>query len=196
MSGLSPCLPGCDRLGHVPGQHTGSCTRRGSVLLPGPLDLVHQHPDIPVHTPVRDTVGAVLAQAMRDELGIIAYDLQPPDPADLPRTPAYSPFRRHMERQPQSRYTPPPLPEGYARVALDDDYYAGPQWADWAGEDEAYPARVFDIPAGQRERWAKAQADYAAMQEEIGALRDARLAKPGWVPEGWVRKGDPYQVQP
>lgn len=127
--------------------------------------------------------------------GFIAYDLQPPDPARMPRTPAYSPLQDFRNRSPQSRYVPPPLPEGYARVALDDDYYAGPVWADWAGSDEAYPARVFDIPAEQRARWAAATAAYASMQEEIGELRSARLATPGWVPDGWVRK-PPYQVQP
>jgi hypothetical protein len=127
-----------------------------------------------------------------DENGFIAYDLAPP--TELPPMPVWTPFR-----PPLPRYTPPPVPEGCARVELDDDYYLGPGWNDWYGGDSkgstAYPARVFDIPAEQRERWAKAQADYAAMQEEISALRDARLAKPGWAPDGWVRTA-PHQAQP
>jgi hypothetical protein len=129
------------------------------------------------------------------ENGFIAYDLEPPgEPWPRPRI-IWTPMGDFRKRPPQPRYVPPPLPEGHARVALDDDYYAGPQWADWAGEDEAYPARVFDIPAEQRARWAAAIAAYAAMQDEISELRTTRLATPAWAPDGWVRK-PPYQVQP
>ena len=72
------------------------------------------------------------------------------------------------------RYTPQPLPEGMARVILDDDYYLGPGWSDYTDRSVAWPEGVFDIPAEQRERWQKAQEAYAAMQEEIGALAEER----------------------
>lgn len=128
------------------------------------------------------------------ETGIIAYDLEPPE--RLRGLGVWAPLRNIGERQPpRPRYVPPPLPDGCARVELDDDYYTGPFWSDWAGEDADYPARVFDIPAEQRDRWQKAMEDYAAMQEEIEALRSARLATPGFAPEGWTQKPS-YQVQP
>lgn len=99
---------------------------------------------------------------------------------------------------PLPRYTPPPLAEDHARVRLGDDYYAGAIWDDWTGDDTDRPAEVFDIPAEQRDRWLKAQADYSAMQDEISALMDARAREPGFpnVPPGWQRKGSPYQPQP
>jgi hypothetical protein len=153
-----------------------------------------------VHTPVRtdvatvrDVIGDVLASAVQDAAGVMLYDLAPAYSPMWHRN-APTPLRNPPPRRPpQPRYIPPPLPEGHVRVALDDDDYAGPQWADWAGEDDAYPARVFDVPAEQRERWAAANAAYFAMQEEISEMRSARM---GRVPPGWVRKGKPYQVQP
>lgn len=48
------CLPGCDRFDGHDGRDAGACMGPGGeVLKPGPLDLVHRHPDIPVHVPVR-----------------------------------------------------------------------------------------------------------------------------------------------
>ena len=46
-------MDGCNRIDIHPG---GTCERDGQPLTPGPLDLVHPHPDIPVFTPVRNTV--------------------------------------------------------------------------------------------------------------------------------------------
>jgi len=127
------------------------------------------------------------------DVGIRLYDLEPP--SDPPPVPSWSPLRHPGQAAPAPRYLPPPVPEGFARVELDDDYYAGPVWSDWAGGDHQYPARVFDVPVQQHERWQRARDAYAAMQEEISTLRDARLRTPGWVPGGWVRK-PPYQAQP
>ena len=106
------------------------------------------------------------------EYGIIAYDLEPPSP--LPPLPAYSPLRHPGQPSPRPRYAPPPLPDGFARVELDEDYYAGPGWSDWTADTAERPSDIFDIPAEQRDRWAKAMADYQAMQDEISALRDER----------------------
>jgi hypothetical protein len=125
--------------------------------------------------------------------GLEIYDLEPP--GDLPPIPVCTPLRDFPRIPRRARWVPPPLPEGHARVELDEDYYAGPGWSDWDGQDAGYPARVFDIPAAQRERWRKAMEDYAAMQEEIAALRSARLSAPGFAPEGWTRKAG-YQAQP
>jgi hypothetical protein len=50
----SYCLPGCNRLDGHDGRMPGACMENGTVLIPGPLDLVHRHPDIPVPTPLRD----------------------------------------------------------------------------------------------------------------------------------------------
>ena len=51
------CLPGCDRLDGHDGRDAGACMAGGTVLVPGPLDLVHRHPDIPVYTPQRAAAG-------------------------------------------------------------------------------------------------------------------------------------------
>jgi hypothetical protein len=48
------CLPGCDRLDGHDGRDAGACMRDGKVLEPGPLDLVHRHPRIPVNVPIRN----------------------------------------------------------------------------------------------------------------------------------------------
>lgn len=48
------CLPGCDRLDGHDGRDAGACMTAGEVLTPGPLDLVHRHPDIPVVIPMRN----------------------------------------------------------------------------------------------------------------------------------------------
>ena len=47
------CLPRCNRLDGHDGRHAGACMLDGEVLKPGPLDLVHRHPDIPVMVPRR-----------------------------------------------------------------------------------------------------------------------------------------------
>lgn len=135
-------------------------------------------------------------ERLLSETGIIAYDLAPS--SALPPAPIWAPLRNFLTqpRPPHPRYTPPPLANGYARVKLDCDYDTGPWWNDWAGEDMAYPATVFDIPAEQRDRWQQARDAYAAMQEEISELRAARLATSGFAPPGWVRKDAPYQAQP
>jgi hypothetical protein len=179
------CLPGCNRLDGHDGREASACMGEGGVVLtPGPLDLVHRHPDIPVAVPVRR------------EVGIIAYDLEPPSQPPPPAE--FTPLRHPARISPRPRYDPPPLAAGYARVKLDDDFYSGHGWSDWTGRDTDHPAEVFDIPAEQRERWMAAQAAYSAMQEEISALMDARAREPGYpkVPLGWKRKGAPYQVQP
>jgi hypothetical protein len=67
------CLPGCDR---GDGHDAGACMAGRAVLVPGPLDLVHRHPDIPVPVPVRNVIGAVLARSV----------------AGLPRPPGWSAF--------------------------------------------------------------------------------------------------------
>ena len=134
------------------------------------------------------------------ENGIFAYDLEPPTPllsTPLPPLPEYSPLRHPGTPSPRPRYAPPPLPEGFARVELDDDYYTGPEFSDWVGDEAGNPVRVFDIPREQRERWVAARDAYCAMQEEIDALRHERSQTFGWVrASGWVRKDKPYQAQP
>lgn len=57
--------------------------RGGGVLKPGPLDLVHRHPDIAVNVPLRNT-------------GVRVYDAKPlrwPDSMFV-RTPMRNAFRR------------------------------------------------------------------------------------------------------
>lgn len=54
MAGRPWCLPGCDRLDSHDGRDAGACMQDGEVLKPGPLDLVHRHPDIAVNVPLRD----------------------------------------------------------------------------------------------------------------------------------------------
>jgi hypothetical protein len=124
--------------------------------------------------------------------GIELYDLKPCRDDRL--IPVVSPLRHPGRPAPRPRYAAPPVPDGHVRVKLGDDYYAGAVWRDWAAETAERPADIFDIPAGQRDRWAKALADYAAMQEEIGALRETRWRPGDQVPPGWVAK-QPYQVQ-
>ena len=74
------CLDGCNRIDIHAG---GTCERDGQPLTPGPLDLIHQHPDIPVFTPVRNT-------------GILLYDMV------LPKWPydafPWVPFRNNLPR--------------------------------------------------------------------------------------------------
>lgn len=129
------------------------------------------------------------------QTGIELYDLAPPT-ARGPMLPTYTELRHPPEPRPQPRWTAPPLAEGFARVELDDDYYTGAQFSDWTGADGRYPARVFDIPREQYERWVSARDAYAAMQAEVEAMREERLRTPGWAPPGWVRTDKPYQVQP
>lgn len=57
------CLPGCNRLDGHDGRDPGACMENGCVLVPGPLDLVHRHPDIPVAVPVRQPARAVTGEA-------------------------------------------------------------------------------------------------------------------------------------
>lgn len=47
------CLPECDRLDGHDGRDPGACMKGAAELTPGPLDLVHRHPDIPVHVAMR-----------------------------------------------------------------------------------------------------------------------------------------------
>ena len=44
------CVDGCDRIDVHAG---GTCERDGQPLVPGPLDLIHRHPDIAVNIPQR-----------------------------------------------------------------------------------------------------------------------------------------------
>lgn len=73
-------MDGCNRIDiHV----SGTCERDGKPLRPGPLDLMHPHPDIPVFTPIRNT-------------GVLAYDIV------LPKWPddavPWAPFRNNLAR--------------------------------------------------------------------------------------------------
>jgi hypothetical protein len=57
----------------------------GEVLKPGPLDLVHRHPDIPVAVPLRNR-----------DAGILVYDMvlpKWPEPAEY-----WTPFRNRIPR--------------------------------------------------------------------------------------------------
>jgi len=87
------CLDGCDRIDIHAG---GTCKRDGQPLTPGPLDLIHQHPDIPVFTPVRNT-------------GILLYDLVLPKwPEDVEW---WTPFRNVFPRWHSGKVCYP-LPSG------------------------------------------------------------------------------------
>jgi hypothetical protein len=128
------------------------------------------------------------------ETGIFIYDLEPP-----PKHPFLevkpTPLRDFSKpRPPRPRWAPPPLAEGFVRVEVDDDYYAGPGFSDWTASETEYPTRIFDVPREQYERWVSARDAYAAMQEEVGALYGSRTNP--HPPSGWVRKDKPYQVQP
>lgn len=119
--------------------------------------------------------------------GLVAYDLEPP--AQMPLG-EFQPMR-HPGRTPlRPRYAPPPLPEDRVRVVLGDDYYTGEGWYEWTARDSDSPWDVHDISSEQRDRWAKAEADYQAMQAEIEALMEARHGEPDWpnVPPGWQQK--------
>jgi hypothetical protein len=76
------CLPGCRWLDGHDGREPGTCMGEGGVLKPGPLDLVHRHPDIPVNVPVRNT-------------GIAMYDAVLPK---WPRGELWTPFRDRIPR--------------------------------------------------------------------------------------------------
>ena len=80
------CLDGCDRIDIHPG---GTCEREGKPLTPGPLDLVHRHPDIPVAVPVRNLIGL-------PDGAVLTYDMV------LPRWPydafPWTPFRDRLPR--------------------------------------------------------------------------------------------------
>jgi hypothetical protein len=107
--------------------------------------------------------------------------------------PAFAPMRNPPRAVPLPRYLPPPLAEGLARVRLGDDYYAGAVWSDWTGDRSDSPAEVYDIPAGQHERWQAAIDAYSAMQDEIENLMEQRREAAQGVPPGWRPA---YQVQP
>lgn len=77
------CLPGCNRLDGHDGRDPGACMGAdGEVLKPGPLDLEHRHPDIPVAVPLRNE-------------GIQVYDMVLPRWPDLP---PWAPFRDRLPR--------------------------------------------------------------------------------------------------
>ena len=75
------------------------------------------------------------------------------------------------------RYVPGPLAEGMVRVVLTS---AGPNGepADFEPYETYWTTperyRVFDLPAGQYERWKAAKEAFAAMGEEIEALISAQ----------------------
>lgn len=103
----------------------------------------------------------------------------------------FQPIRHPGRIPPRPRYAPPPLPDGHVRVVLfSADYDTPAGWCEWAANDADSPWNVHDITAEQRDRWAKAQADYQAMQDEIEALMESRHREPGWpnVPPGWQQK--------
>ncbi len=173
------CLPGCDRLDGHDGRDPGACMGGGAVLL--------------AVSPVPGEPGVYVSDSFPARAGVVAYDLVPPAVSPMVTV---RPFRDLMAAQvPAPRFLAPPVPCDRARVRLGDDYYTGPEWADWSGDETRYPAEIFDVPREQYDRWEAASAAYRQMQEEIGELRSARLAEPGWVPEGWVKKPG-YQPQP
>lgn len=94
---------------------------------------------------------------------LIPFDLEPP-----------SPLRGAGDLFAHPRYVPTPLATGNARVTLDEDYYLGPRFSIYVDGSSHRPDEVFDIPREQYERWEATQAAYYAMQEEIGALIEAR----------------------
>ena len=127
------------------------------------------------------------------EYGIFAYDLEPP----AAPVPPLEPLRHPGQPRPRPRWAPPPLSDGFVRVELDDDYYAGAGFRAWTGSEAEYPTRIFDVPREQYERWVSVRDDYAAMQGEIDAMREDRARwHNGVAPPYWVRKDKPYQVQP
>jgi len=89
------CLPGCNRLDGHDGRDPGACMGEGGVLKPGPLDLVHRHPDIPVAIPLRN-----------EHSGVLVYDMV------LPKWPEaaeyWTPFRDRIPRAAKCY----PLPSG------------------------------------------------------------------------------------
>lgn len=107
------------------------------------------------------------------EKWVSGYDLVP----SVQLIPRVEPMRHPGTAPAVPRYVPGPLAEGMARVILDDDYYAGTGWRDYA-ITRASPREVFDIPLEQRDRWCAAIDAYQAMQEEIGALIDERGRNP------------------
>jgi hypothetical protein len=184
-------LPGCDRTGEHDGREAGACRRQDAALVPGPLDLIHRHPDIPVNVPVRNVLGVPVGDMPASGVtGIVGYDLEMPGFRHPPLTPVRTPY----PAAPPTRWAPPPLADAYVRVELDEDDDGRAYFSDWTGPDAEYPTRVFDVPREQYERWVSARDAWYAAQEEMEAVRDERakaLHVPGSWPgrEGWVRKG-------
>lgn len=93
--------------------------------------------------------------------------------------PRATPLRDRGLNSPAPRYVPGPLAEGQARVVLSSATCEEPAefrlYDEWPTLVEPY--RVFDLPAGQVERWRQVQAAFDAMQEEIEALISARSAQ-------------------
>jgi hypothetical protein len=102
--------------------------------------------------------------------GFMAYDLAPATRIMVPRA---TPLRGSGVFQ-RPRYVPGPLADGMARVVLSEDYYTGEDFSDYEPQSTARREAVFEVPAEQRDRWEAARDAYAAMQEEIGALIEAR----------------------
>jgi hypothetical protein len=125
-----------------------------------------------------------------NETGVTAYDLEPA--RNL--MPHVEPLRHPGQPSPRPRWAPPSLPDGHVRVELEDDYYAGAYFSDWAATETDRPGEVFDIPREQYDRWVAARDAYTAMQDEIEAVREEHRTRrsPGWPQrEGWVRKDKP-----
>jgi hypothetical protein len=98
------CLPGCDRLDGHDGRDAGACMGAGGgVLYPGPLDLEHRHPDIPVNVPARRVPGepGVCEGAIGPlaQTGVFIYDMVPPKWPDdaVP----WTPYRNRLPRASQ-----------------------------------------------------------------------------------------------
>jgi hypothetical protein len=99
--------------------------------------------------------------------------------------PAYSPLRgKGWPPSPPPCYVPGPQSEGTARVVLSDDYYLGPVWDEYRPQGLGGPEDVFDVPAEQRDRWQATRDAYAAIQEEIRVLMEARREAPQPVKRG------------
>lgn len=87
---------GCTGCGCPDGCACGRVTKDDAPLVPGPLDLLHRHPDIPVPVPVRNVIGAVLSRAVRDQAALLS------------ERPAYSPW--------SGSRNPPPHPSACYRA--------------------------------------------------------------------------------
>jgi hypothetical protein len=116
---------------------------------------------------------------------MMPYDLQPPTarppvPTCTPlRSPSWrpgSPWRIGARPRP-SVCGSDPVPAGLVRLVLTEDYYLGVQWRVLGPKEHADTADVFDVPAGQCERWEAAAVAYAAVQAEAEEVIAGRAGR-------------------